>query len=260
MNKNKMSYNVFQSQYNTFTPTQIQHKINSIEGNSTRRPTISANMQNSIHSKRQQTENQQKRKGRISEHPRKKTKPTNTKGKNRKKKNDACNNEMNIDTSFLEGWPAPSLLRNNSLSSITHERTDSQETKDQEEIKRLKKIIEDMTNKKKTHRHKKKYIVSQQFEWNVKQIVKEHLYPKVKFITSAKQMESITDKKSIGYWFLKHYRTMELQDKIYVDEEFSDHDIWKHAKNIVYTTIKQKRGTVQTEIKKGWIGKCAIMH
>ena len=73
-------------------------------------------------------------------------------------------------------------------------------------------------------------------------------------------MESITDKKSIGYWFLKHYRTMELQDKIYVDEEFTDNDIWKHAKNIVYTTIKQKRGIVQTENKKGWIGKSAIMY
>ena len=72
-------------------------------------------------------------------------------------------------------------------------------------------------------------------------------------------MESNTDKKSIGYWFLKHYGNMELQDKIYADEEFTDNKIWRHAKNIVCNTIKQKRGTVQTGLKKGWIEKWTIM-
>ena len=71
-----------------------------------------------------------------------KNKSTNPKGKNQKQNNNnACNNEMNIDTSFLDGWPTPSLLRNNSLSSITQERTDSQATKDQEEIQRLRKLL-----------------------------------------------------------------------------------------------------------------------
>ena len=52
---------------------------------------------------------------------------------------------------------------------------------------------------------------------------------------------------------------MKLQDKIYADEEFTDNEIWRHAKNIVYNTIKKKYDTVQTELKKGWIGKWTIM-
>ena len=248
------------SNHNNLTERQIKQNLKNIGGKSPRHKIVSQMMKNSSHPKLQKTKKQQKRKGRTNDKPRKNVKTTNTKGKNKKKNNyNACNNEI-IDTSFLDVWNPNTLLRSNSLSSITHEVTDSQATTDKQEIERLRNIIENMRKKKKTNPNQKKYIVSQQFEWNVKQIVKEHLYPKVKFITCAKQLESITDKKSIGYWFLKHYRSMELQDKIYADEDFTDNDIWKHAKNIVYTTIKQKRGTVQTEIKKGWIGKCAIMY
>ena len=185
---------------------------------------------------------------------------TGPKGKKLKPANEnMCDTDI-LDTSFFDIMNTNQLLRSNSLSSITQDVTDCQATKDKLEIERLQKIIQNMIEKKKSKGKHKKYVVSQQFEWNVKQIVKEHIYPKVKFITCAKMMESSTDKTSIGYCFLKHYRNMELQDKIYADEELTDNEIWRHAKEIVYNTIKQKRGTVQTELKKGWVGKCSIVY
>ena len=72
MNKHKMSYNVFQSPYNTLTRTQIEQKIKTIGGKSPRRPIISQIMKNSSHPKQQQTKKQQKRKGRTSDKLRKK--------------------------------------------------------------------------------------------------------------------------------------------------------------------------------------------
>ena len=257
MTKHKTSNNVFRSKKSTQNP--LLQNLQTRGGKQPRSEIVANMIPNSNDTDQRQYKTYQKRKDRNNDKQQRRTKTTGTKGKKQKlQKLNTCNTDIN-NTSLFDMWSPNPLLRSNSLSSITPEVTDSQATRDQQEIERLQKIIDGMRKKKEKKKKQKKYIVSQQFEWNVKQIVKEHLYPKVKFITSAKQMESITDKKSIGYWFLKHYRNMELQDKIYADEEFSDSDIWRHSKNIVYNTIKQKRGTVQTEIKKGWIGECAVV-
>ena len=70
-----------------------------------------------------------------------------------------------------------------------------------------------------------------------------------------KTLQDITKRSSVGYAFLKHYKKMYVQTSHVLDDDLTDEEIWNNAKNIVHKTIKQKRGTVQTELKKAWKGK-----
>ena len=85
--------------------------------------------------------------------------------------------------------------------------------------------------------------------------MKDFIFPKLKSITSAKTLQDIRKKSSVGYAFLKHYKEMYVQTSHGLNDDRTDEEIWNNAKNIVHKTIKQKRGTVQSELKKAWKGK-----
>ena len=88
--------------------------------------------------------------------------------------------------------------------------------------------------------------------------MKDFIFPKLKFITSEKTLQDITKRSSVGYAFLKNYKEMYVQTSHVLDDDLTDEEIWNNAKKIVHNTIKQKRGTVQTELKKAWKGKINI--
>ena len=145
-----------------------------------------------------------------------------------------------------------------SSSSLTNSSPDTSIVESQKrKIHELEQVIRTIKYKK-----KKKVMqdtkVSPQFEWNVKLIVKDFIFPKLKFITSVKTLQDITKRSSVGYAFLKHYKKMYVQTSHVLDDDLTDEEIWNNAKNIVHTTIKQKRGTVQSELKKAWKGKTNI--
>ena len=46
----------------------------------------------------------------------------------------------------------------------------------------------------------------------------------------------------------------ELKSQLHNNEKMNDKKIWENSKNIVYDMIRQKRRSVQTEIKKAFKG------
>ena len=146
-----------------------------------------------------------------------------------------------------------------SSSSLTNSSPDTSIVEHQKrKIQELEQVIQAMKYKKKKKKNLQDTEISPQFEWNVKLIVKDFIFPKLKFITSEKTLQDFRKKSSVGYAFLKHYKDMYVQTNHVIDDDLSDEEIWNNAKNIVHKTIKQKRGTVQSELKKAWKGKTNI--
>ena len=146
-----------------------------------------------------------------------------------------------------------------SISSFTKQQNDSspsQESIHMQEIKRLEATIKKLKKGKQGSAGKKNKdpIVSKHFEWYVKWIVKETIYPKVKFISSAAMLEDTSKDSSIGNFFLKKYKEFQHNNKYGSTQEMTDDEIWENSKDLLATTINQKRGTIQTGIKKAWIG------
>lgn len=149
--------------------------------------------------------------------------------------------------------------RTSSVSSFTNQNNDNSSSQElmykkeiislQETIKKLKRAKNGLTGKK-----KKDPIVSKHFEWYVKWIVKETIYPKVKFISSAGMLQDTSKETSIGNFFLKQYKELQHNNQYGDTQEMDDEEIWDNAKDLLTKTINQKRGTVQTALKKAWIG------
>ena len=123
------------------------------------------------------------------------------------------------------------------------------------QIEQLQEQIKMMETSKKITTRKVAPAVSQQFQGYVKHIAKNHIYPRVKFIMNERTLDNWKPKNSIGYAFLSKFHEGTRQQQGYNDaENWSDEQIWENSKNIVYDMIRQKRGSVQTEIKKGFKG------
>ena len=141
-----------------------------------------------------------------------------------------------------------------SFSSLTnsssHEMFRKKEKNQRRKIQDLERMVRELQESNK--KSKKTFRVTPQFAWNVKHVVKNNIYPKVKFVSSEESLEDITQQSSIGYAFLKYYKKLYVQGHekcLYTDEQ-----IWENAKKILHQTIKQKRCTVQSEIKRAWKG------
>ena len=53
---------------------------------------------------------------------------------------------------------------------------------------------------------------------------------------------------------MKRFHEGVLKSQYHIDEKMNDEEIWQNSKDIVYDMIRQKRGSVQTEIKKAFKG------
>ena len=167
-------------------------------------------------------------------------------------KNSRKNNPMNPNYHDISRRSNSFCSSSLSNSSADQSIIDSQKRK----IYELECKIKDMKRTKQKQQVMKDMEISPQFEWNIKLIVKDFIFPKLKFITSSKTLQQdIRKKSSVGYAFLKHYKAMYVQTNHVLEEDLTDEELWNNAKNIVYKTIKQKRGTVQSELKKAWKGK-----
>ena len=121
-------------------------------------------------------------------------------------------------------------------------------------IKQLEEKIKQMETSKKNTKKKGEPIVSEQFQGFVKHIAKYEIYPRVKFISSEKTLRDWKNQNSIGKFFLKKFHEGVLKSQYHIDEKMNDEEIWQNSKDIVYDMIRQKRGSVQTEIKKAFKG------
>lgn len=135
----------------------------------------------------------------------------------------------------------------------------------QKKIAELQKQLENKTvrlnsllNQAHAHDSRRDYntkIISEQFQWNVKHLVKRKIFPHVKFITDDIQLQSYTDSTSIGYFFITKYKDMLVTNNVTLDNSWTESELWAHAKGLLYRTITEKRNSVQTEIRKRWKGK-----
>ena len=83
-------------------------------------------------------------------------------------------------------------------------------------------------------------------DWQVRNIAKQQIFRKVKFITCKEQLDKYAEKNSIGYYFFHCYtENVENSSKIGDKGEF-----WRTVKQSVYEAINEKRNAVQTAIKK----------
>ena len=117
-------------------------------------------------------------------------------------------------------------------------------------IKQLEEKIMLMESGTKVNKKKVEPVVSEQFQGYVKHIAKNDIYPRVKFITSEKTLDNWKSPGSIGKFFLDKFH----QGQFHIEKKMNDESIWRNSKNIVYDMIRQKRGSVQTEIKKAFKG------
>ena len=154
------------------------------------------------------------------------------------------------------------------ISSISTRTTQSTTTDAENYQKRIDELQQQLKNKtlrlnsllSQAHDHdsRRDYntkIISEQFQWNVKHLVKRKIFPFVKFITDDVQLQSYTDSTSIGYFFIKQYKDMLVTNNVTLDNSWTEGELWAHAKGLLYRTITEKRNSVQTEIRKRWKGK-----
>lgn len=118
-----------------------------------------------------------------------------------------------------------------------------------EKLKEKEQEIEHMKREKKIKRIRKKKTFTQ-IDWQVRNIAKQQIFRKVKFITCTEQLDKYLEKNSIGYYFFKCYtENVENPSNIGDKGEF-----WSIAKQTVYEAINEKRNAVQTAMKKKWQG------
>lgn len=116
-------------------------------------------------------------------------------------------------------------------------------------LKRMEQELEEVRRVKKVKRMRKKREFTQ-IDWQVRNITKQLIFRRVKFITSKEELDRYMEKNSIGYFFLKSYKEQVENDMIIG----SRGEFWNTVKQSVYEAINEKRNAVQTAIKKKWIG------
>ena len=121
-------------------------------------------------------------------------------------------------------------------------------------IQELEQELRRKVTSKKSTKNRGELVVSKHFEGYVKHIAKSEIFPRVKFISSAKMLDDLKKPNSIGNFFLNKFHEDELKSQLHNNEKMNDKKIWENSKNIVYDMIRQKRRSVQTEIKKAFKG------
>lgn len=112
-------------------------------------------------------------------------------------------------------------------------------------LKRMEQELEEVRRVKKVKRMRKKREFTQ-IDWQVRNITKQLIFRRVKFITSKEELDRYMEKNSIGYFFLKSYKEQVENDMIIG----SRGEFWNTVKQSVYEAINEKRNAVQTAIKK----------
>ena len=123
-------------------------------------------------------------------------------------------------------------------SSLQLEELKEKLKKKEEELEELKKI-------KKVKRVRKKKLFTQ-IDWQVRNIAKQQIFRKVKFISSTQQLDNYVEKNSIGNYFLKCYME-HVENKAIIGDKGI---FWSSVKQTVYEAINEKRNAVQTALKK----------
>ena len=140
------------------------------------------------------------------------------------------------------------------LQPTTSEVTiDTSQSKALEELKQILKKKEEEIQRlkmsKRVKRQRKKRIFTQK-DWQVRNVTKQRIFRKVKFITSKEQLDEFEEKNSVGYYFIKCYTEHMNDANIIKDKQV----FWESVKHTVYDAINEKRNAVQTALKKKWIG------
>ena len=116
-------------------------------------------------------------------------------------------------------------------------------------LKRMEQELEEVRRVKKVKRMRKKREFTQ-IDWQVRNITKQLIFRRVKFVTSKEQLDRYMEKNSIGYFFFKCYKE-QVENNMIVG---SRGEFWNTVKQSVYEAINEKRNAVQTAMKKKWIG------
>ena len=101
-----------------------------------------------------------------------------------------------------------------------------------------------LLNQKKSRYRKRRKL--NDFDINIKFIVKNQLFPRLKFITSKRELDDCNNQ--IGTYIFEKYA--KKHSKPTNREMF-----WNKAKDSVCEAISEKRNAVQSSIKKKWFGK-----
>jgi len=131
----------------------------------------------------------------------------------------------------------------------------------EEEIKSLRAqlvemqvIIDSNRQLKQEKKRNRKNRLSNPFDLSIKNIAKNMLFPKVKFVTEA-LLVHYKNEGSIGRFVIEQY------EKDHNIEEVQDKkDFWNKAKYTISEAIGEKRNAVQCSIRKKWLGnyKCGL--
>ena len=118
-----------------------------------------------------------------------------------------------------------------------------------EKLKKMEEELEEVRKVKKIKRMRKKREYTQ-IDWQVRNITKQLIFRRVKFITCKEQLDKYMEKNSIGYFFFKCYKEQVENESILGNRG----EFWNTVKQSVYEAINEKRNAVQTALKKKWIG------
>ena len=91
-------------------------------------------------------------------------------------------------------------------------------------------------------------------DWQVRNIAKQRIFRKVKFITCKQQLDKYKEENSIGNYFFKCYTEHVVNPSAIGNRG----KFWSNVKQSIYEAINEKRNAVQTGIKKKWIGEMKI--
>ena len=91
-------------------------------------------------------------------------------------------------------------------------------------------------------------------DWQVRNIAKQRIFRKVKFITCKQQLDKYKEENSIGNYFFKCYTEHVVNPSAIGNRG----EFWSNVKQSIYEAINEKRNAVQTAIKKKWIGEMKI--
>ena len=91
-------------------------------------------------------------------------------------------------------------------------------------------------------------------DWQVRNIAKQRIFRKVKFITCKQQLDKYQEENSIGNYFFKCYTEHVVNPSAIGNRG----EFWSNVKQSIYEAINEKRNAVQTAIKKKWIDEMKI--
>lgn len=168
---------------------------------------------------------------------------------NAKNDMDIEENNINVEkTGEMLGKTILTTMQKSHPSEVTSDSSMELEVL-KEKLRRKEQEIEEMKQAKKVKRIRKKKEFTQT-DWQVRNIAKQQIFRKVKFITCTEQLDKYLEKNSIGHYFFKCY-TEHVENSSIIG---SKGEFWSTAKNTVYEAINEKRNAVQTAIKKKWQG------